>query len=492
MEIDHQGTDFLDPPPPGRQIYCNRTLNLRSLKAIGYDMDYTLLHYHVDRWEARAFHHLRRKLVEAGWPVEGVEFDPQAVCRGLIIDLELGNIVKANRFGYIKAACHGTEMLDFDQQRRMYARTVIDLGEPRWVFLNTLFSLSAGSMYRALVTMLDNGELPGERMNYTDLYRTMQRSLDAAHMEGQLKAEIMADPDRFVALDPDTPITLLDQKRAGKKLLLITNSGWVYTLAMMRYAFDPFLPEGMSWRDLFDIIIVSARKPAFFSENLPAFEVVDDSGLLRPSNGRLEPDKAYFGGHAGMVEETLGLKSAQILYIGDHVYGDVHVSKSIRRWRTALIAREMEAEVEALTHFQPIQQQLSQLMRDKVALEQRASRVRLQLQRLAHHPDGASPILKANLKATFDQIIADIVAGDDQIRPLAVAASKLGNPEWGLIMRTGNDKSLMARQVERHADVYTSRVSNFLYETPFSYIRSSRGSLPHDPEGAINPFQSDG
>jgi 5'-nucleotidase len=30
-----------------RGIFCNRTLNLRSLGAIGYDLDYTLVHYHV-------------------------------------------------------------------------------------------------------------------------------------------------------------------------------------------------------------------------------------------------------------------------------------------------------------------------------------------------------------------------------------------------------------------------------------------------------------
>ena len=39
------------PPPVDRQIYCNRTLNLRSIRAIGYDMDYTLIHYRVDEWE---------------------------------------------------------------------------------------------------------------------------------------------------------------------------------------------------------------------------------------------------------------------------------------------------------------------------------------------------------------------------------------------------------------------------------------------------------
>jgi hypothetical protein len=34
--------------------------------------------------------------------------------------------------------------------------------------------------------------------------------------------------------------------------------------------------------------------------------------------------------------------------------------------------------------------------------------------------------------------------------------------------------------VESHADVYTSRVSNLAYTTPFVFLRSLRGSLPHD------------
>ena len=37
---------------------------------------------------------------------------------------------------------------------------------------------------------------------------------------------------------------------------------------------------------------------------------------------------------------------------------------------------------------------------------------------------------------------------------------------------------------ERSADIYTSRVSNFLLATPFAYLRPPRGSLPHDPVAA--------
>ena len=47
-------------------------------------------------------------------------------------------------------------------------------------------------------------------------------------------------------------------------------------------------------------------------------------------------------------------------------------------------------------------------------------------------------------------------------------------------MRAGVDKSLFARQVEKYADVYTSRVSNFARATPYGYLRAARGSLPHD------------
>ncbi len=44
-----------------------------------------------------------------------------------------------------------------------------------------------------------------------------------AHVEGKLKAEIIQDPERYVSRDPEMAQTLLDQRQAGKALLLITN-----------------------------------------------------------------------------------------------------------------------------------------------------------------------------------------------------------------------------------------------------------------------------
>lgn len=42
-------------PDAKRAIFCNRTLNLRAIRAIGYDMDYTLIDYDVNQWEGRAY-----------------------------------------------------------------------------------------------------------------------------------------------------------------------------------------------------------------------------------------------------------------------------------------------------------------------------------------------------------------------------------------------------------------------------------------------------
>ncbi len=467
--------------PRWRGLFCNRTLNLRSVKAIGYDMDYTLIHYKVEEWERRAFETSRDKLVAEGLPLADAVFDPNDVIRGLILDRDLGNVVKTNRFGYIKAASHGTRPLDFDSLRKTYSRTIVDLADPRWIFLNTLFSLSEASLYLQLVDRKD-AEAPAAPVDYRALYDRVRRAIDLSHMEGALKAEIMADPDRFVELDPELPLTLLDQRHSGKKLALITNSEWGYTRSMMTYAFDRYLPPGKTWRDLFDLVIVGARKPDFFSGRQPVFEVADpDTGTLQPLISGFKLGGCYFGGHAELVERLFNVDGADILYVGDHVYTDVKISKDVRRWRTALVLRELEAEIQAADSAHAAQEALGTLMEQKTELENQLSQIRLAVQRRKGGYTDPTPASVRELESDFARIRQRAVELDERIAPLAKAATEVLNPRWGLLMRAGNDKSHMARHVERHADIYTSRVSNFLYATPFVYLRSLRGSLPHDP-----------
>ncbi len=469
-------TSFSTPGvPPERGLFCNRTLNLRGVRAIGYDMDYTLIHYHVDEWERAAFQHACERLAESGWPVESLRFDPESFTLGLTFDLELGNLVKATRFGYVVRAQHGETLLSFDEQRDAYFGTVIELSEDRFEFMNTLFELSRASLWTQLIEIHDKTPLEGVT-SYLHLYREIDTALGAAHLEGALKRAIVADPDRFVDVDPGILTTLEDQRLAGKQLLLITNSEWWYTQQMMSWCFDTMLGPERTWRDLFDIVIVAAAKPRFFSGRGPIYRLVDaERGHLEPHLGPLEAGDVYHGGNARMVEQSLDHEGSQFLYVGDHLFGDVHVSKDVLRWRTCLIARELEAEVRAAAQFSDDEDQLESLMAEKTIIEQHHSFLRLKRRRLVvsgteHH----------KVDREIEDTATKITEIDTRVAPLARAASLQGNTTWGPLMRAGVDKSLFARQVEKYADVYTSRVSNFASATPYGYLRAARGSLPHD------------
>lgn len=472
------------PPPirPSRRIYASRTLNLRSIQAIGYDMDYTLIHYRTEAWEGRAYSRMVELLKGQGWPIEELEFDPELVIRGLVIDLELGNIVKPNRFGYVVRASHGTRMLDFSEQREIYRHTPVHLGSPRFIFLNTLFALSECCLYCQLVDLFDAhpSKFPSIH-SYAELYRRVRGCVEQAHVEGVIKEEITSNPEKYVDPDPDAAQALLDQYDAGKRLMLISNGEWPYARDLMRWTYDPFLPAGMKWTDLFELIILQARKPVFFAHPLPLFSIADETrGLLEPVAGPLVRPGLYVGGDAMRVEHYLGLSGAEILYVGDHIFADVRVSKSELRWRTALILRELEDEIEAIGSFAPTQVELSRMMDEKIRYEHALSLARLRLQRKKAGRDPLNQSRK-ELESDIRKLRDHLLALDEEIGPLAHQASTLLNQRWGPLLRSGNDKSHLAYQVERSADIYTSRVSNFLEASPFAMLRSSRGSMPHDP-----------
>jgi 5'-nucleotidase len=463
-------------PPLPRRVFCNRTLNMRSIQVVGCDMDYTLVHYDSERWERSAYEYMKRAFAARGWPVAKLEFDPDLVSLGLVMDLERGNLVKANRFGHVRNASHGTSMLGFEGWRDEYGTAPIDLAESRWQFMNTLFSLSEACLYTQLVDLLDQGKLePG--LSYRALYSEVRTVLDATHLEGALKAEILARPEDYVLLDEELPRALLELRAAGKKLLLITNSEWTYTQSMMSYSFDRFMPSG-TWRDLFELVIVQARKPEFFSQRAPVFRLVDEQSRYTPHIGPLKSGEVYLGGDARLVERSLGTEPDHILYIGDHIFADVHVSKDLLRWRTALVVRELEKELEELAAFRGGQAQLDVAMADKGLLEHQLSTLRLAHLRHSRNPPSGFDADSSNLE--IRALRARLVELDQRIAPLAKQSNELLSVRWGPLMRCGNDKSHLARQIERYADVYMSRVSNLLAYTPFAYLRAPRVNLPHE------------
>lgn len=73
-------------------VFCNRELLLSGIRAVGFDMDYTLAQYQQPAFDKLAFDGAKRKLVEAlGYPEAVLEFEYNHTkwTRGLIIDTQV-------------------------------------------------------------------------------------------------------------------------------------------------------------------------------------------------------------------------------------------------------------------------------------------------------------------------------------------------------------------------------------------------------------------
>lgn len=87
------------------KVFCNRSLNMKRIDAIGFDMDYTLAMYKPETFEVLAYTLTCEKLVNVyGYPTEVLryEYDHEYMVRGLVVDKKRGNILKMDRHKYVK------------------------------------------------------------------------------------------------------------------------------------------------------------------------------------------------------------------------------------------------------------------------------------------------------------------------------------------------------------------------------------------------------
>src|SRR4029077_4997964 len=114
-----------------------------------------------------------------------------------------------------------------------------------------------------------------------------------------------------------------------------------------------------------------------------------------------------FGGSARIVEESLGVSGDDILYVGDHIWGDVNVTKQTLRWRTALIVQEIEEEIVSAGRASDETSALEAGMQKKAVLERRHAQLRLALTRLRAGYGPPLVMSEADLTAELSRLKAD-------------------------------------------------------------------------------------
>jgi len=453
----------------GCRVFVNRSLHLEKIKYYGFDMDYTLAEYKSPEYERLGFELLKERLVKIGYPdaIQEFEYDPSFPNRGLWFDRLYGNLLKVDGFGNILLCVHGFAFLKPSEIYELYPTKFVQLDESRIYVMNTLFNLPEIYMIACLVDYFSNspdyvkskeGIKSGELyMSYKSLFQDVRDCTDYMHVKGTLKSRTVKDLPRYVEKDARLPTLLRRMRASGAFLFLMTNSEYWYTKEIMTYILSFPDENGVvqDWKSYFDTIVVDACKPLFFTDGTIMRQVNTETGGYRLGShtGKFEPGQVYSGGSCDVFTSIVGAKGKDVLYVGDHIFGDILKSKKIRGWRTFLVVPELVRELHVWT--------------DKNPLFTRLQNLDVMLGDLYKNLDSSTserPDL-SKLRTAMREVTHEM---------------DLSYGLMGSLFRSGSRQTHFSNQVSRYADVYASTVLNLIYY-PFSYMfRAPSMLMPHE------------
>ncbi|XP_054721939.1 cytosolic purine 5'-nucleotidase-like isoform X2 [Uloborus diversus] len=449
------------------RVFVNRSLHLEKIKFFGFDMDYTLAEYKSPEFEALQFHLVVDRLLAIGYPakIKEFEYDPAFPIRGLWFDTLFGNLLKVDAYGNILVCCHGFKFLKTSEIYALYPNKFIQLDENRIYILNTLFHLPEAYLLACLVGYFSTSQcyIPGKNgiktgnifMSYESIFQDVRDATDYVHTRGTLKDDTVNNLEKYVNKDERLPMLFKRMRELGKKTFLLTNSDYAYTAKIVSYLFDFPSEEKKDWRSYFDYILVDARKPVFFTRGTTLRQVDTDTGSLKVGIhvGPLSPGQVYSGGSSDSFTALIGASGKDVLYVGDHIYGDILKSKKTRGWRTFLIVPELQREVHVwtnkchiFTRLQELDVQLGDTYREMDSSCKDSpdiSELRNSIREVSHELDQSYGIL-------------------------------------GSTFRSGSRQTFFANQICHYADLYACTFLNLMYY-PFCYMfRAPPMLMPHE------------
>ncbi len=488
-------------PISSNDVFCNRELRLDNLRAVGFDMDYTLAQYQQPQFDKLAFDGAKAKLVHSlGYPKEvlDLEYDHTYWVRGLIIDTQRGNFLKIDRHKYVRVAYHGFQQISSKMRKQLYSRTfnkVPSFTEKSYVNMDTLFQHVDAHLFASLIEMKDFGEhefLDGR--TYEEIYRQIRECVDLCHRDGVIKDEVARDPTKYLVLDSGLVPMLRGFREAGVKVFLLTNSYWEYTSTAMNYLFhetrvDEMTQKKNEWLELFDLVVVGSCKPAYLTDpNLNLFRVMPEDGSLKNTDGLFEIEalgengsakflvmgKTFQGGNWNHLQAMLDIEAGEeILYVGDHLYADVLRSKRALGWRSCFIMPELVEEM--------------RIFHKQLGLWNSI----MELRKLREELNSYADVLKREMKTSsfsdsrhLEKKLSQIEEDDGKVKiKLADAHSEYHtafHPRWGQMFVAGYQDSRFGYFVKNYACLYTSKATNLGLASTSRAFRTSGELLPHD------------
>lgn len=456
------------------RVFVNRSVSMDKIKYIGFDMDHTLVVYKSPEYDLLAYDMAIERLIQIGYPssIRDIKYDDSFPIRGLFFDKVYGNLLKLDAFGNILSCFHGFTSIPTSEMRRLYPNKYVQPNHHERMFnMDTLFHIPETFILAALVDFFDQHPLyekikDGHGVQHGDIIVTYQmiqqdvrNAIDWIHNQGNLKQRTLDDLDHYVKRDSRLPLFLDRLRQSGRKLFIATNSGYQYTSKIMRYLLNfpevnqPDNPR-KEWKTYFDYIIVDAKKPLFFQEGTMLREVDELTGSLRLGmfTGELKQGKVFSGGSSESFCKIAGAQGKEVLYVGDHIFGDIIKSKKEQAFRTFLVIPELTSEINSWDAKKAMFLRLQNL---EFLLAEMYQRV------------GSDP---------HQLNIPDIGVLRQAIKETAESIESGYSKQLGSLLRCGSRLTYFANQVSRFADIYSSACVN-LVNYPIHYLFTSPHQL---------------
>uniref|UniRef100_A0A672JFU0 5'-nucleotidase domain-containing protein 2-like n=1 Tax=Salarias fasciatus TaxID=181472 RepID=A0A672JFU0_SALFA len=370
------------------------------------------------------------------------EYVPNFAVRGLHYDIQKGLLMKIDAFHYIQRGTvyRGLSPLSDEEVLDLYGGTFhIPLHEdsgfygkgPRVKQFMDIFSIPEMTLLAVANDFFITNDIEYDPVH---LFKDISEAIGMVHLKGFMYKWVMQDLGEFDLRGEETDAVLHRLVSQGKKLFLITNSPFSFVDKGMTHM------AGKKWRDFFDVVIVQADKPHFFTDCVKPFRRLDDNGDLRWEKIKsLDKGQIYKQGNLYDFLRLTGWRGSKVLYFGDHLYSDLADLMLRHGWRTAAIVPELEHETKvvstnryalSLTWLQALTGLLEQLSKHSYCI------------RIINH--------------------------------------NLYNPQFGSIFRTGHNPTYFSRRLCRFSDIYMASLSCLLnYDLSYTFY-PRRTPLQHE------------
>jgi len=259
--------------PEDETIHANTYCDFRKIQYVGFDYDYTLVTYTEELLELIYDMALKRLVNDRHYPVEmldsGLVFDPYFSIRGLAVDKETGWICHLSYTHKVAVAWDGREKVSTPQLYKEYrGKRALNPKErkERLKPLNDLFSMAECCLIADTIQFFKDN---GIEFCPNNVVNDILGAIGDTHRSGDFHRIVANNPVKYFNPSPHLETVLKNLKSAGKRLIFASNSPYWYVDAGMKYVL------GDDWMKLWDAVIVSAGKPAFYTELRRPFREVD-------------------------------------------------------------------------------------------------------------------------------------------------------------------------------------------------------------------------